>query len=57
MPTDHDYCADLAREINQIALTCKDTQVRESLLNMARQLMATAMDETKVPRDKTLTPK
>ena len=57
MPTDRDYCADLAREISQIALTCKDTQVRESLLNMARQLMATAMGETKVPHDKTLTPK
>ena len=50
-PTDQE-CGVCARECVRLAGLVEDAQIREQLLNMAREWMAVAMRETEVPKPK-----
>jgi hypothetical protein len=50
-----DDCVGYARECVRLAGLTKDPQVQEQLLNMAREWMAVAMHEQKMPNPKSAT--
>ena len=52
MPTNDDDCVGYARECVRLAEMTTDPKLREQLLNMAREWMATAMHEKKMPEPK-----
>ena len=52
--TPDDDCIGYARECVRLAGLTQDPQLRGQLLNMAREWMATAMHEGKVPKTKSL---
>jgi hypothetical protein len=43
-------CEDYARECVRLAGLAKDPQLRDALLNMAREWMAVAMHENEMPK-------
>ena len=45
-------CVDYARECIRLAELIKDSELRDHLLNLAREWMATANHERKVPEPK-----
>ena len=51
-PTPDDDCIGYARECVRLAGLAKDPELRDQLLNMAREWMATAMHEAKSPNPK-----
>ena len=53
IPTD-DECIGYARECTRLAGLCKDEQLRQRLLNMAREWMGVAMHEATMPEPKLL---
>ena len=53
MATDQEY-VDYARDCVRLAGLVQDQQIRDKLLNMAREWMAVAMHETKTPKPKSL---
>jgi len=54
MPTTDDECVSYARDCVRLAELTKDEHIREQLLNMAREWMAQAMHEPKMPEPKPL---
>ena len=52
MSTTDDECVSYARDCVRLAGLAKDEQLREQLLNMAREWMAAAMHERKAPESK-----
>lgn len=52
--TDDDDCIGYARECVRLAGLTQDPELRDQLLNMAREWMATAMHEAKAPKPKSL---
>jgi hypothetical protein len=52
--TDDDDCIGCARECVRLAGLTQDPELRDQLLNMAREWMATAMHEAKAPKPKPL---
>jgi len=54
MPTTNDECVSYARDCVRLAEFTKDEYIREQLLNMAREWMAQAMREPKMPEPKSL---
>ena len=52
--TPDDDCIGYARECVRLAGLTKDPELRDQLLNMAREWMATAMHEAKTPAPKPL---
>ena len=53
MTIDH-ACEGYARECVRLAGLANDQQLRDQLLDMAREWMAVAMHETKTPKPKSL---
>ena len=51
-PTPDDDCIGYARECVRLAGLTQDPELRDQLLNMAREWMATAMHEAKAPKTK-----
>ena len=54
MPTTDDECVSYARDCVRLSELTKDEYIREQLLNMAREWMAQAMHEPKMPKPKSL---
>jgi hypothetical protein len=52
MPATDDDCLGYARECVRLAGLTHDEQLRDQLLNMAREWMSVAMHETRVPNPK-----
>jgi len=52
--TEDDDCIGYARECVRLSGLTQDPELREQLLNMAREWMATAMHEAKTPKPKSL---
>ena len=57
MPTTDDECVSYARDCLRLAELTKDEHIREQLLNMAREWMAQAMHEPKMPEPNPCGPK
>ena len=55
-PTPDDDCIGYARECVRLAGLTQHPELRDQLLNMAREWMATAMHEAKTPKSKPLPP-
>ena len=53
MPTTDDECVSYARDCVRLSELTKDEYIREQLLNMAREWMAQAMHEPKMPKPNT----